>query len=392
MGPLEPNSRLTRLSPSPVRAIFERANQIEAAGGRVLHLEIGRPDIDTPVHIKGAAEAALAAGLVHYGPSNGIVELREAIADDLGRDRAAAVDPDGIIVTTGAAEAIALAAMAFLEPHDEVIIPVPAWPNYERYAAWAGATPVYMRTDEDDVHQLSGAGLRRAMTTRTRMLILCSPHNPTGTILSERSLREIATELEGSRVIVLADEIYKKLTYTGSSFIAPASLSPDMAARTITVGGFSKAYAMDGWRLGYFVASADTARHALKLKQLLTVCSPVFLQHGAVAALRGPDDALRRATAEYQRRRDALVRAVAEQGAVSASTPQGGFYLYLRYPAHLPPSAVIAEQLLTQEGVAVVPGEFFGASQEHHLRISFSAAAKDVLEGAERILRLLGST
>jgi aspartate/methionine/tyrosine aminotransferase len=248
---------------------------------------------------------------------------------------------------------------------------------------------VFLATDREQDHQVTATALRRKLTKRTRMLLICSPHNPTGTLLGKASLAEIGTELDGSRVIVLADEIYKKLTYAGSTFIAPASLSDDMAARTITVGGFSKAYAMDGWRLGYFASSAETARHALKVKQLLTVCNPVFLQHGAVAALRGSDEELQRTTAEYQRRRDALMNQLADQSIVSTVAPGGAFYLYLRYPSEMPGAVAVADLLLQQEGVAVVPGSAFGAGQGHHLRISYSAPADDVTEGMQRILRTL---
>ncbi|CAN5649998.1 pyridoxal phosphate-dependent aminotransferase [soil metagenome] len=389
MGPLAPSSRLEQLSPAPVRAIFDRANELESQGRRILHLEIGRPDMDTPEHIKAATRAALDAGLVHYGPSNGIPELRAAIAEDLGAERGAALDPDGVIVTTGTAEALALATMAFLEPGDEVILPLPAWPNYERYVAWAGAKPIFLATDPGQGYQISGPELRGALSARTRMLVLCSPHNPTGAILDERSLAEIANELSGSRVLVLADEIYKKLTYRDSRFVSPASISAEMASRTITVGGFAKAFAMDGWRLGYLALSAESARQALKLRQLLTVCSPIFLQHGALAALRGPADVLAATVAEYQRRRDALMDALGAQQAVTALIPEGAFYLYLRYPSSLPGSLALAELLLAEESVAVVPGVAFGADQSHCLRVSFSTAAEDVAEGGARILRVV---
>ncbi len=389
VGPVSPGRRISELSPAPVRAIFDRANQMEAQGRRVVHLEIGRPDIDTPEHIKTAAKAALDAGLVHYGPSNGIVELREAIADDLARDRNAPVDPDGVIVTTGTAEALALATMGFLEPGDEVILPTPAWPNYERYVTWAGATPVFLPTDPAQGYQPTADELRRALSPRTRMLVLCSPHNPTGAVLSQTTLADIAAELSGSRVVVLADEIYKKLTFDDTKFIAPAAIDPDMAARTITVGGFAKGYAMDGWRLGYIALAPDAARQVLKLKQLMTVCSPIFLQHGALAALRGPTDVLAATVAEYKRRRDSLMSTLAAQELVETLAPAGGFYLYLRYPASLPDSVVLAERLLVDASVAVVPGTAFGSGQSHCLRISFSTAPEDVDEGIARILRVV---
>ncbi|GII97043.1 aminotransferase [Sinosporangium siamense] len=354
-----------------------------------MHLEIGRPDFDTPTLVKEAATASLAAGRVHYGPNAGTPQLRTAIARTLAAASGPVYDPDGeVIVTIGASEAVFLAIMAFCGPGDEVLIPVPAWPAYEACVRLAGATPVFLPLDPAQGYSLDPEAVRARLTPRTRMLVVCTPHNPTGAVVDAGRLRALADVLRHTGVLVLSDEIYSELVYDGTRHVPVATVA-DLHMRTLTVGGFAKAYAMDGWRLGWLAAPRELATPALRIRQFTTACPPTFTQDAAVSALR--DTAQERAQmrdAFAERRRAALDLLNGCTG-LHIGNPAGAFYLYLTYPPHLGPGDRFARELLEEDHVAVVPGAAFDptGAGAHSLRVSYARSVDDIREGVSRILR-----
>lgn len=384
-----PASRLADIVPSKIRAIFDRAAQIEASGEHVLHFEIGRPDFDTPDPVKAAATAALRAGRVHYGPNAGTIELRRAIAEVMRVDSGLDYDADGeVLVTIGANEAVFLAIMGFCEAGDEVIIPVPAWPAYEACVRLAGATPVFLPLREEDGYRLDPHAVAQLMTPRTRMITVCTPHNPTGAILDRERIEALAEVVRGTDVIVLSDEIYSQLIYGDDEHVSPASIG-DLRERTLVVNGFAKAYAMDGWRLGWLAGPRSLVTPALRVRQFTTTCPPTFTQDGAVRALHdtaSERDMMREAFAE---RRAAALEMLAAQDVLRVSNGGGAFYLYLSYPERLGPADEFAIRLLEQEHVALVPGTAFDptGNGEYSLRLSYASSLEDVREGVHRLIR-----
>lgn len=381
-----PADRLAAIKPSPIRAIFDRAAQLEAEGRTIYHCEIGRPDFDSPAVAKQATIAALEAGKVHYAPNAGTADLRTAISEYLADKRAVRYSPDGeIIATVGANEAVFLAIMAFCGPGDEVVVPVPAWAHYQSCIRLAGAEPVEVRLNAADGHRLDHAALAAAITDRTRMVVLCTPNNPTGTVASKSDVDAVAEVLRGTDALLLSDEIYADLTYD-TDHVSPAALD-ELHPRTLSVGGFAKAFAMDGWRLGWLSGPAELIGPALRVRQYTTVCSTTFTQDGGAAALRSAredSDSMRRS---FEQRRNAALNILRGTEQVRVAPPEGAFYLYLSYdPATAEPAEELALRLLEEHGVAVVPGTAFDpAGGTHSLRISYACPLPDLTEGLRRI-------
>lgn len=383
---LRPAARLADVPASKIRVIFDRAHELEDQGVHIYHLEIGRPDFDTPALIKRATVKALDAGAVHYASNWGIPELRNAIAAKLSRDNGLAYAPaDEIVVTIGANEAVWIAMMAYLDPGDEVIIPVPAWPHYAQCVRLAGGVPVFLQLQASDGWRIDPEALGRAITPRTRMVILCTPQNPTGAVLDRPRLEAIAAKLQGTNVIALSDEIYEHLIYDGVRHVSPASI-PGMRDRTLLVSGFAKAYAMDGWRLGYLAGPHELVKWALRVHQYTTVCAPTFEQYGAAAALDGPQDDREQMVAEFARRRRAILDLLGAQDVLRYSPAEGAFYFWVTYSESAPPASELAMGVLEEQHVAVVPGTAFDETQEHGLRIAYSAPLEDVTEGIRRLV------
>jgi aminotransferase len=383
---LTPAARLADVPASKIRVIFDRAHELEDQGVHIYHLEIGRPDFDTPALIKRAAVKALDAGAVHYTSNWGIPELRHAIAAKLSRENGLTyAAADEIVVTIGANEAVWIAMMAYVNPGDEVIIPTPAWPHYAQCVRLAGGVPIFLPLNEHDGWRIDPEALGRALTPRTRMVILCTPQNPTGAVLDQPRLEAIAAKLHGTSVIALSDEIYEHLVYDGVRHVSPASV-PGMRERTLLVSGFAKAYAMDGWRLGYLAGPRDLVKWALRVHQYTTVCAPTFEQYGAAAALDGPQDDRDRMVAEFSRRRRALLDLLGTQDVLRYSPAEGAFYFWVTYPANAPTASELAMGVLEEQHVAVVPGTAFDENQEHGLRIAYSAPLEDAIEGVRRLI------
>lgn len=381
-------ARMQDIPPSEIRQVFEQVRQMSAEGRSIVPFHIGEPDFDTPAHIKAAAFQALDAGLTHYTSNAGLPELRRAIADKLARDNGLLVNPDTqIIVTVGANEAVLLVMLAFLNPGDEVLIPDPTWLHYFHCARLAGAKPVSVPLHAANGFLPDPDDLRRFITPRTRMLLINTPHNPTGVVYPRDLLAEIAQIAADHDLLLLSDEIYEKIIYDAAVHISLATF-PAASDRTITINGFSKAYAMTGWRLGYLTAPVELMSGLLRVHQYTTVCATSFAQAGAVAALTGPQDPLANMVAEFDQRRRVIVRAFQDMPGCALVTPQGAFYAFPRIPASIA-SAEFARKLLGQIGVAVVPGAAFGAYGEGFVRIAYSCSLPAVQTGMSQIRAFL---
>jgi aminotransferase len=381
--------RLKSVPFSGIRRIMAEAGELEKNGASIVHMEIGRPDFDTPIHIKEAAKAALDRGEVHYTPNLGTLELRQAIARKLKSDNGLDYDPESeIMVTVGASEAVFLTAAALLNPDDELLVPDLGWVNYYSVPVIVGARLATFQVREEAAFRPEAAAVSSAVTPLTRMILLCSPGNPTGAVLQEREMDGIARLAQEHDLLVVADEIYEKLVYDGARHVSIASL-PGMRERTLVINGFSKAYSMTGWRLGYVAAPKQLMSAMLKVHQNLTTCAASFAQAGAVAALQGPQDCVVAMVAEFQRRRDMLVKALNRMPGIRCTMPEGAFYVLPNVRAFGMTSGDLALYLLREAHIAVVPGTSFGPGGEGYLRISYANSYDQIQEGMERMATAL---
>jgi aminotransferase len=374
------------IPPSTIAGVFEQVSALKKEGRSIVSFYVGRPDFDTPEHIKTAAKEALDAGLTTYTSNYGIPELRQAIAEKLKRDNRLVFDPDSqIIVTVGANEGIFMAMMATLNQGDEVLIPDPMWSHYPYCARLAGARVVPVPLDEQNGYQLDPNDLEKAITDRTRMLVLNSPHNPTGVVLHRETIEAVAEVVERHGLLLISDEVYDRITYDGVEQFSPATIE-NIVDRTITVNGLSKTYAMTGWRLGYVAAHPDLISAMTRVHQYTTVCATSFAQAGGVAALTGPQDCVAEMVAEFDKRRRVIVKAFQEMPGASLVEPSGAFYVFPDISALGRTSQQVADDLLKQADVAVVPGEVFGVSGKGHLRISYACSLEDVKRGMDAMV------
>ena len=374
---------------SGIRRIMAEAEKLERAGTSVIHLEIGRPDFDTPAHIKEAAKAALDQGDVHYTPNLGTLALRRAIARKLKADNGLDYDPESeVMVTVGASEGVFLSAAACLNPDEELLVPDVGWVNYYSVPALVSARLTTYRVREDQGFHPDPGAIAAAVTPRTKMLILCSPGNPTGAVAELSELEGIARVAVDRDLLVMSDEIYEKLVYDGARHISIASL-PGMRERTILINGFSKAYSMTGWRLGYMAAPQKLMSAMVKVHQNLTTCAVSFAQAGAVAALEGPQHCVDQMVAEFRRRRDMLVTALNMIPGVSCVMPRGAFYVFANIRAFGMSSEEMALYILREAGAAIVPGTSFGPGGEGYVRISYANSYDQIQEATRRIAKAL---
>jgi aspartate/methionine/tyrosine aminotransferase len=382
--------RMTEIPFAGIRKVFEKAARLEKAGKKVIHFEIGRPDFDTPEHIKAAAAAALEKGMVHYTPNSGVPALREALAETLQQYKQIRYDPQSeIMATAGGQEALYLSLQAFLNPGDEVLIPDPGYSQFYSCVRIAGgvAVPVALLENENFAPDLSAA--RRLLTDRTRALIVNSPHNPTGAVLSVKQLESIGRFAAETGLVIFSDEAYDRMVYEGSRFFSPAAL-PNMKSQTVVCGSLSKTYAMTGWRVGYLAAPKELIAAAIKVQQniMLSICS--FAQAGAVAALRGDQACVDQMVGEFDKRRQVIMQGIeASPGLTCPGAPAGAFYVFAKHAVSGMNSFDLADHLLDNAGVAVVPGSSFGNKGEGFLRISYATSLPDVREGIERIAQTM---
>lgn len=383
MRDFEP-AKMKRVPFTGIRRVLEKANKLEAEGRKIVHFEVGQPDFDTPANIKEAAKKALDQGVTAYSSNYGDIRLRRAIAEKLERMNHLKVDPTKeIMVTCGGEEAVAAALFALLEKGDEVLIADPSYIPYSSLTKIAEAEPVYVPLDEKNGYCFDLEKLEAAITNKTKLLILCTPGNPTGTMMDGESLRKLAEICCRHDILVLADEAYEQVLYDGNKHISMASL-PGMWERTITVQSFSKTYSMCGWRIGYLVAPAELMRIVVRAHQTVAMNACSFGQLGALEALAGPQDSLYAMLAEFDRRRLLLYNGLKELG-IPCSRPQAAFYLFPDIGEFGMDSFTFAELLLDKYGVATVPGVEFGKNGENHLRISYATSFEDCQMGLHRI-------
>lgn len=383
MRDFEP-AKMKRVPFTGIRRVLEKANKLEAEGRKIVHFEVGQPDFDTPANIKEAAKKALDQGVTAYSSNYGDIRLRRAIAEKLERMNHLKVDPTKeIMVTCGGEEAVAAALFALLEKGDEVLIADPSYIPYSSLTKIAEAEPVYVPLDEKNGYCFDLEKLEAAITNKTKLLILCTPGNPTGTMMDGESLRKLAEICCRNDILVLADEAYEQVLYDGNKHISMASL-PGMWERTITVQSFSKTYSMCGWRIGYLVAPAELMRIVVRAHQTVAMNACSFGQLGALEALTGPQDSLYAMLAEFDRRRLLLYNGLKELG-IPCSRPQAAFYLFPDIGEFGMDSFTFAELLLDKYGVATVPGVEFGKNGENHLRISYATSFEDCQMGLHRI-------
>lgn len=377
-------SRMNRMAPSGIRKVNEKALAMEREGKTVIHFEIGRPDFDTPEYIKKAAVQALSEGKVHYTSNFGLMELRQAIADKLARENNIPYKATEVLVTVGLSEAVFAVLASILEEGDELLVPDPVWLNYINVPNLLGAKAVTYSLKEETGFQLDLDEIRAKITPKTRAVVIVTPNNPTGGVLSEEVLKELAEIVISNDLMVISDEVYERLIYDGAKHVSIASL-PGMKERTFTMNGMSKAYAMDGWRLGYVAAPEEYIMAMNKFHQHNTTCAPNFVQVAAIAALTQEGDEVREMVREYQRRRDYAVKAINEIDGISCQCPKGAFYIFINCKSLGMKSADLSAYLLENAGIALVPGDVFGPGGEGYLRMSFANSYENVVEGCRRL-------
>lgn len=406
LAPIHPQQRMLSqraidAAPSPTLAITAKANALKAEGKDIISFGAGEPDFDTPQNVKDAAVAALAKGDTKYTPSSGTVALKDAIIAKLKRDNGLTYARSEIIVSCGAKHSIYNVMQAMLNPGDEVVIPAPYWVSYPEQVKLAGGVPVVVAADDRAGFLVDASVIERALTPRTKMVVVNSPSNPTGAVYSPDALREISDLCIARNIYLMSDEIYEKILYPPSQFVSPASFSAQAKAMTITINGFSKAHSMTGWRLGYAAADLDIVAAMSKIQDQSTSNPTSITQAAGVEALNGPQDSVEHMRHAFQSRRDFIVSALNAIEGVQCSLPGGAFYVFPNvssfYGSAYTPrgedartiqgSDDFTEFLLTQAGVAVVPGASFGA--DSHIRLSYATSMPNIEKGLARIASAL---
>jgi aspartate aminotransferase len=366
-----------------------RARALEATGRDVIHLEIGEPDFDTPTNVRAAAKKALDEGWTHYGPPLGLPQLREAIAADASRRKGFAVDPANVVVTPGAKPIMFIALLSLVEPGDEVIYPDPGFPIYESMTSYAGGKPVPIALRMENDFRMDPAEIRQKVTDRTKLIIFNSPHNPTGAVLAEDDIAAIADIARERDITVLADEIYGRILYEGEHHSIAAL--PDMPERTIVLDGFSKTYAMTGWRLGYAILPPALVEPYSKMIINSVSCTSSFSQIAAVEALTGPQDEVEAMVEEFRVRRSLIVDGLNQVSGFRCAVPQGAFYAFPNVAGTGLSGSELADRLLYDGGVCVLSGSAFGQVGRDHLRVSYANSQENLSRALERMAEVVSS-
>ncbi|CAN5705836.1 pyridoxal phosphate-dependent aminotransferase [soil metagenome] len=385
--------RMGRLGTETAFSVLAKAKALEARGQDIIHLEIGEPDFDTADHIVEAGCQALRSGETHYTPTAGIPELREAIAADVAKSRGIDVDPAQVVVTPGGKPIMFFAILALVEEGDEVLMPNPAFPIYESMVDFVGGTPVFVPLRQENGFRFDLDEFRAGLSEKTRLVILNSPANPTGGVFTREDIRGIAEILhERPDVTVLSDEIYARLLYSGSfaSIASEPGFGPD--GRTIILDGFSKTYAMTGWRLGYGVMPETLAEQVTKLQVNSNSCTAAATQHAGLAALHGPQDAVDRMLEEFRARRNLIVAGLNDLPGVECISPQGAFYAFPKVSGTGYSAGELADLLLEEAGVACLSGTAFGRHGEGHLRFSYANSRENISRALDRMQEVLART
>jgi aspartate aminotransferase len=389
--------RLSVVEPSPTLAVSAKAAKLKAAGVDVVSFGAGEPDFDTPVHIKDAAKKALDAGATKYTLVEGTVPLRKAVAAWIGKAHGLTIDPAEVIVSSGAKQSIYNAVFALVDEGDEVIIPTPAWVSYNDIVKLAGGRPVNVPTKASENFQVRAEDVAKAITPRTKMILVCSPSNPTGAIYDESTLRALAKLAVEKDVWLMTDDIYRTLVYGDGKFFQPATISPEVRAKTLIIDGVSKAFAMTGWRVGFTVAPKPVVEAMATLQGQSTTHAASVAQAAAQAAIEGPTDELEKMRVEFDKRRKVMVARLREIPGVTCVEPKGAFYAFPDLSAFVgrktPEGKTIendvqlCEWLIEAAKVAVVMGSAFGAPG--FVRLSYATSMKNVEEGVRRMAEAL---
>jgi aspartate/methionine/tyrosine aminotransferase len=375
--------RIQHLVPEGAYAVLARAQGLEAQGRKIIHLEIGQPDFETYPHIALAGIRAIATGKTRYNPPSGVPALRQALAEDAGRRRDVPFTPEEIVLAPGTKPLFLLPMLALLEPGDEVIYPDPGFPSYKAAIALVGAVPVPVPLVEEQGYDLDLDAFDAAFSGRTRMILLNSPSNPTGGIHAPQTLTHIAAVARRHDVWILSDEIYTRLVYSAE---APSIVSlPGMAERTIIADGFSKTYAMTGWRLGFGIMPRPLAAKVDLLLTHSVGCTATFTQFAGLEAVLGPQDRVEEVVAEFRRRRDLIVEGLNNIPGVRCPMPRGAFYAFPNIQAFGRSSAEVADYLLEEAGVAVLPGTAFGRNGEGYLRLTYANSLENIQKALDRM-------
>ena len=386
---IEPAERMNHIGQETAFEVLVRARALEAQGRSVVHLEIGEPDFDTPSHIIAAAQDALEAGYTHYGPGAGQPELRQAVARYLKRWRGLDIDPARVVVTPGGKPIMFFAILALINPGDEVIYPDPGFPIYESMARFVGGKPVPMPLREERRFRFDPDEFRSLVTDRTRLIIINSPHNPTGSVLTRADLEVVADVARERNIVVLSDEIYSRILYTGRHE-SIATLDA-MLDRTIILDGWSKTWAMTGWRLGFGVFPAELVPHVERLISNSVSCTASFAQQAAIVALDGPQESVTRMLDEFTARRSAIVSGLNALPGVRCLEPDGAFYAFPNITETGYTSRDLADRLLQEAGVACLSGTAFGEYGEGFIRFSYANNLANIHLALDRMRQLLAA-
>ncbi len=380
---------VSSIPPSETLAVSDKAKALKAAGHDIVALAGGDPDFDTPDYITAAAFQAIENGATHYpAPMKGITPLLEAIAAKMQADNGVSVKPGSdIVVTPGGKWALFLALSAILNPGDEVLYLEPVWVSYPPMIVLAGGTPVAVTLSADDNFRITADQLREKVTPRTKALMVNSPNNPTGRVLTQEELDAIVAVALEHDLYVISDEIYETIIFDGRKHLSPAAV-PGMGERTLTINGLSKSHAMTGWRLGWLAGPTPIMKLATQMNSQTVSSAANFTMHAAVAALTGPKEVTRAMSAEYQKRRDFMVPALNAIPGVECLDIEGAFYLFPRFPNSTRNSAELAEALIEKAGIASVPGGAFGKSGEGHVRFTIATAMKDLEKAVKKLTQV----
>jgi aspartate aminotransferase len=378
---------MSRLGTESAFEVLARARALEAQGRKIVHLEIGEPDFETPANIRDAAVRALAEGYTHYGPSPGLPEFRQLIARVIGEERRIPCDGENVVVTPGAKPIMFYAMLALLDPGDDVLLPNPEFPIYESLANFVGARAVPLPLRQENGFDFDLGDLESKVTSRTRLLVVNSPHNPTGAVLGRETLEGIAAIARRHDFMILSDEIYARVLYEGEH-LSIASL-PGMAERTIVLDGFSKTWAMTGWRLGFGIMNKELAQLVGRLQTNAVSCTAAFTQRAGMEALTGPQDEPRAMVEEFRRRRDLIVDGLNRIPGFRCLRPHGAFYVFPDITGTGHDSRTLEKRLMEEAGVACLSGTAFGRHGEGHLRFSYANSQENIRLALESIAKFV---
>ena len=377
-------SKFNKVGPSGIRKINEKTLEMERAGKKIYHFEVGRPDFDTPKIIKDATIKSIENGDVFYTSNYGIMPLREAVAEKLRNENNLDYTAKEVLITAGASESIYDSYSLILEEDDEILLPNPCWPNYVNAAHIMGAVPVRYSLAEENDFQIDFDELEGLVTEKTKAIVIINPSNPIGSMFTLETLEKLADFAKKKDILVISDEIYEKIIYGNKKHISIASLD-GMKERTITINGFSKTYSMTGFRLAYMAAPEEFIRVLNIIHQHNTSCATSFVQHGGITALKEGGDASEEMVKEYKRRRDYIVEKVNSIEGLSLNAPDGAFYAFINIKGLGVSSEEFCNYLLDEECVAIVPGTVFGSAGEGFVRFSYASSYEDIVEGLNRM-------